>query len=142
MHAEDNYIIINLKSKYYYMPAVKRSSKKHSRRASKSKIAGKKMSKKMSKLSGGAKRRVSKKKSKRSSKSKTMKSRSRKMRGGYPPAPSPSPTPRPNILDATKRQAAKNASQTPNMNAPLPPLPNTLPAGAAPSKPPSAYMNK
>jgi hypothetical protein len=60
-------------NKYYYMPAVKRSSKKHSRRASKGKTGGKKMSKKMSKkhykLSGGAKRnskrRVSRKKSKK-----------------------------------------------------------------------------
>jgi hypothetical protein len=69
-----------------------------------------------------------------------MKSRSRKMRGGYPPAPASSPPQRTNILAATQLQAVKNASQKPDMNAPLPPLPNTLPAGATPPKPPSAYM--
>jgi hypothetical protein len=97
------------------MPAVKRSSKKHSRRTSKGKTAGKKMSKKtgskMSKLSGGAKRRVSKKtkrSSKRSSKriSKTMKSRSRKMRGGNPPPTPPPQTDKPTKVESRDRSGA------------------------------------
>jgi hypothetical protein len=66
----------------YYMPAVKRSSKKHSRRTSKGKTAGKKMSK----LSGGAKRRVSKKTTKRktSRKIKSKKTMPKKHKGGNP----------------------------------------------------------
>ncbi len=75
------------------MPAVKRSSKKTSRRVSKK--MSKKMGSKNRKLSGGARRRVSKKKSKRSSKCKTMKSRSRKMRGGDPGGVKVHPMPQP-----------------------------------------------
>ncbi len=77
------------------MPAVKRASKKHSRRMSKAKTSGKKQSKRSTKrsLKGGAKRmskrRVSRKTIRKSSKKRTLKGGEYDPKKGYDPVKYP-----------------------------------------------------